>query len=78
MDIFGEFIRSDGKLTVGQKGFERFEVFQPKTGTAVKMTEENANSQSDYYAKDLFGAFRRWLSALQALLKSLPKILFKR
>ncbi len=78
VDIFGEFIRSDGKLTVGQKGFERFEVFQPKTGTAVKMTEENANSQSDYYAKDLFGAFRRWLSALQALLKSLPKILFKR
>lgn len=35
-------------------------------------------SRSNDYAKDLFGAFRRWFSALQALLKALPQILFKK
>ena len=74
-EIYKEFIRTGGKLTVGDKrGFARFYVLN-RNEQAEVMTAENANCRSDYYHSDVRGTFAAWLAALRALVRHLPRLI---
>ncbi len=64
------YLQSNGTMRVGdENAMPRFQIYNDKTGAATEMTEENANSQSNYYKTDKLSSLFSFLAAFIPFLR---------
>ena len=69
-DFAEQYLRSGGTLRVGDPGaMPRFQVYNDKDGTLKEMTDDNANSQSNYYKTNKLSALFSFLAAFIPFLR---------